>query len=198
MTAAARGTALVAMGAALSVAVACARPKPVTVPPPPPALEVPVVPPRVLAPSPVEPEPTAVGAEPSTPGPRRPVRPRPRPEGTPGKPEQPADSAKTETPPDTGPVDRKPVTPAPDTVLQTPQTADDTETDRKIREGLARASRDLARVDAAALGRDARAQYETARRFIDQAEGALRVRNYMFAQYLADKAETLARGLRHR
>ena len=39
----------------------------------------------------------------------------------------------------------------------------------------------LARVNVGALSTDARPQYDTARRFIDQAEGALKARNYMFA-----------------
>jgi hypothetical protein len=88
--------------------------------------------------------------------------------------------------------------PEPTSVLQTPQTADDGEAARRIREVLTRARRDLARVNARALGSDARAQYETARRFVDQAEDALTVKNYMFARYLADKAEALARGLQGR
>jgi hypothetical protein len=87
----------------------------------------------------------------------------------------------------------RPAEPAP--VLRTPDTADDSEAARRVRDALGRANSQLARVNAGALGKDARAQYDTARRFIDQAEGALRARNYMFASYLADKAETLARGL---
>ena len=60
---------------------------------------------------------------------------------------------------------------------------------------IGRASVALAKVTLATMSGDARMQYETARRFVDQAEGALTARNYMFAAYLADKAEALAKGL---
>ena len=83
----------------------------------------------------------------------------------------------------------------PQPVLRTPQTADEPEAARRVRAALKRANDQLALVNVSALGTDARAQYDTARRFVDQAEGAMRARNYVFAAYLADKAETLARGL---
>jgi hypothetical protein len=57
---------------------------------------------------------------------------------------------------------------------------------------LARASRDLTRVDYARLTVDGRAQYDQSRRFSQQAEQALRDRNVVFAATLADKAATLA------
>ena len=61
-----------------------------------------------------------------------------------------------------------------------------------IRDLLTRATRDLSRVNSASLNSDGRAQYETARRFIQQAEDALRARNIVFAGKLADKAATMA------
>lgn len=175
----------------------CARRPPRTAPPPPAPLEVPVVPPRVLAPVAVdEPEEPQVADEPTTTTPRRTTRPRPRPETSP-RPEQPShDPTKLEGPPEpppSPPAEQKP--PEPKTVLQTPQTASDADADRRVREVLGRARRELGQVNAATLGSDARTQFETARRFIDQAEDALKARNYMFARYLADKAEALARGL---
>ena len=54
------------------------------------------------------------------------------------------------------------------------------------------ATRDLGQIDYRALGADARAQYDTAKRFIGQAERALKDRNVAFAEQLADKAATLA------
>ncbi len=39
---------------------------------------------------------------------------------------------------------------------------------------------------------DGRAQYDTAKRFLQQAEEALKTRNYVFAGKLADKAATMA------
>jgi hypothetical protein len=86
--------------------------------------------------------------------------------------------------------------PAPFTpLLRTPQTADESESDRRIRDVLFRASQALTRVNAATLNREARTQHETARRFVEQANQALIERNYVFASYLADKAETLAKGI---
>jgi hypothetical protein len=83
----------------------------------------------------------------------------------------------------------------PATVLRTPQTANDGEADRRVRDVLARATRALEAINRAQLSNDARAQFDTARRFIDQSSDALKARNYMFARYLADKAEALAKGL---
>lgn len=173
-------------------AAACVRPQPAVTPDDPPPLEVPVVPPRVLAPLPEPPPPPAEPeAEPRR---TRPARPASRPEGDrPAKPETTPETP-VETPPEPA---AKPVE-APPAVLQTPQTVDDGEAARRVREVLGRAERDLGRVSRAGLGPDARAQFDTARRFIDQAEGALKARNYVFATYLADKAEALARGLQGR
>lgn len=173
-------------------ATACARPQPAVTPDSPPPLEVPVVPPRVLAPLP-EPAPPPAEQE-AEPRPARPARPASRPEtDRPAKPETTPETP-VETPPE--PAAKPPE--APPAVLQTPQTVDDGEAARRVREVLGRAERDLGRVNRAGLGPDARAQFDTARRFIDQAEGALKARNYVFATYLADKAETLARGLQGR
>jgi hypothetical protein len=57
---------------------------------------------------------------------------------------------------------------------------------------IARASADLSRIDYRALNEDARTQYDTAKRFVTQAEDALRTRNLVFARNLADKAAALA------
>ena len=54
-----------------------------------------------------------------------------------------------------------------------------------------RAQRDLQRVNYAALDADGRAQYDTARRFMEQAEEALKGGNLAFAGKLADKAATM-------
>jgi hypothetical protein len=64
-------------------------------------------------------------------------------------------------------------------------------TEASIRELLARARRDLQQVNYAALDADGRAQYDTARRFMDQAEEALKGGNLAFAGKLADKAATM-------
>jgi hypothetical protein len=181
----------VALGAVLA-GTGCAKPRPV-VEPPPAALVMPVTPPRVLAPLPAPPA-EAMAPEPEEEAPASPVRqtrprartdsrenarPEPRPD------EAPAEAAAS-------PPESKPADPVP---LRTPQTVNDTEAERRIREVLTRAARSLSQINEGALGSDARLQYLSARRFIDQADGALKASNYMFAGYLADKADALARGL---
>ncbi len=171
---------------------ACAKKPVATEPTGVPALVVPVIPPRVYAPLPEEP---VAGPEPEpeepAPAPARTARPRPRTD-RPAEP-RPAEPAKAE-PAQGDPAATPPqATPAPP--LRTPQIADDTETGRRIRATIGRAGAELARVSPTSMSADARMQYDTARRFLDQAEGALNARNYMFAAYLADKAEALARGL---
>ncbi len=90
--------------------------------------------------------------------------------------------------------------PAPDpperTALQT--TANPAAAEQRTRAALASATRDLGRIDARALGTDARAQYDIARRFVAQASDALNKKNFEFAQQLADKAATLAALLQKR
>lgn len=179
--------ALLTAALAAFVAAGCVRPRPMAVEAPPP-LEVPVVPPRVVAALPEHPQEEQVATDPEPSRPARPARPRPRPTQTP------AEATKEPAPsPEPAPEPARPAEPA--KVLRTPETADDSEAARKVREALGRANGQLARVNAGALSHDAKAQFDTARRFIDQAEGALKGRNYIFASYLADKAETLARGL---
>jgi hypothetical protein len=72
---------------------------------------------------------------------------------------------------------------------------DEAEAERRTREVLLRASGLLGRVKPEGLATQARQQHDTARRFVEQAEQALLERNYVLASYLADKAETLAKGL---
>lgn len=184
-------------GALTLLPVACAK-KPLQAAPEPPApLQIPVPPPRVLAPVPPAEPPPAPAEEPPA-DPPRPPRPRQptRPATAPG--DARPDPARLEGPPadaanPAGATDAKaePATPA----LRTPQTANDSVSERRITDVLTRTRRSLGNVKRDQLSADAQAQFDTARRFIDQAEDALKVRNYMFAAYLADKAETLARGL---
>lgn len=144
-----------------------------------PLLDPPPPPPRVVTTYPQEaaPVPLAPVVEPATPTrpPVRPARPENRPEPVPA-PEPAAEAAKP---------------PAPSLTL-TPSPGTETQTAAAIRELMARASRDLARVNTAALTADGRAQFETARRFLQQADEALRARNVVFAGKLADKAATMA------
>jgi hypothetical protein len=74
----------------------------------------------------------------------------------------------------------------------TPSPGSEAQTVTAIRDLLGRATRNLSRVNAATLNNDGRAQYDQARRFIEQAEEALKIRNIVFAGKLADKAATMA------
>jgi hypothetical protein len=72
----------------------------------------------------------------------------------------------------------------------------DAASEQGIRRQLVRANTDLGKVDYRALNDDAKAQYETAKRFIELADQSIRDRNLVFAQTLADKAAAIAEVLR--
>jgi len=167
---------------------ACAKARAESVPDGPP-LQIPDPPQRVLAPveeplvttTPApEPEPPVAAAPPRA-TPARPA-PEPKPQSTPAPPAAAA-------PPPRAPVETRELRPA------SPTTA---ATERSVRDLLARAARDLGRVDYGRLTADGRAQYEQSKRFSTQAEQALRERNLVFAATLADKAATLAAELLQR
>jgi hypothetical protein len=145
-----------------------------------PLLDPPPPPPRVIADYP-EPEPLPVvppveAAVPAKPAPR-PPRPEQKVEPTVTTPE-PVENVVRPTPPPS--------------LTLTPIPGSEAQTVTAIRDLLGRAARDLSRVNAGALNADGRSQYETARRFLQQAEEALKARNIVFASRLADKAATMA------
>lgn len=86
-------------------------------------------------------------------------------------------------------------TPDPSRELRAVSSAADAQAERLVRDTLARSMRDLGRVNVSRLSSDGRAQFEQARRFSQQAEQALRSRNFIFATTLADKAAALAASL---
>lgn len=169
---------------ALVASAACATKAQAVAAPAMPALAPPEAPPRIIAeyepdpPLPAEP----VTAEAVTPRPRpaRPVRRDPPRTGT----------AAEETPTPPSPAV---AIPPPALALQTSSAS--AKADQSVRELLARAGRDLQRVDYRGLDADRRAQYDTAKGFMQQAEDALRARNVIFAGKLADKAATMASAL---
>src|SRR5262245_55016043 len=159
------------------------RAKAVTAPTP---LDMPEPPPRVVEVR--EPEMPAPIPLPEEPVRNTPTRPPNRPTTEPARPAQP-------TPPAEAPVDvAKPeeLTPRPPTTLQTTPTQREEEVERRIRGQLGQATADLNRINYQALTSDGRTQYEQAKRFVSQAEDALRQKNLVFANNLADKAATLA------
>jgi len=145
-----------------------------------PLLDPPPAPPRVVANYPIELEavPVAPTVEPAAPA-RAPVRTQ-RPE----RPE-PAQAAPE-------PVQEAPRTASSASLTLTPSPGTETQTAAAIRDLMARATRDLARINQASLNADGRTQFDTARRFLQQADEALKARNIVFAGKLADKAATMA------
>ena len=101
---------------------------------------------------------------------------------------------RTDPPPATAtsqaPPAAPPPTEEPPRTLQT--TANATQAEQRIRGLLANAGRDLGRIDYRALSVDAQAQYDIAKRFTQQADEAMKGKNIVFAEQLADKAAALA------
>ena len=170
---------LLACGSAGCAALhARAAPEPLATPPPPPRVLIPLLESAPLAntesplaaPNPDAPREVILEAPPRAPG-----RTEPRPVA--------AASPPADAPPDAGPVE------VPRTLQATANAA---ATEQRVRTLLASAARDLGRIDYRALGENGRAQYDVAKRFARQAEEALRDRNVVFAEQLADKAAGLA------
>lgn len=171
----------------------CAKTQAASVPDGPP-LAVPAAPPRVLAPpadeplaeNPPEPQPAA------TPPPTnasQPARPRPRPTTTATTPVEEPKPVETPVPPPAS-------TEAP--VVRPVPAAVDAAAERRIRDVMRRGTADLNRIDYQKLSVDGKAQYEAAKRFNEQAEQALKERNYIFATTVADKAAAIATELQGR
>jgi hypothetical protein len=170
----------------MPLAAGCSHPQAKTMPEMPP-LEVPPPPPRDVQPTEVEaPQPVGLPTEPAR---SAPVRPRPTPPARqePPKIEPPKPEAPPAEPPK--PVD-EPAKP-PTTLQTTPATAEG-EVERGVRASLLRANTDLNRIDYRALNADARTQYDQAKRFVQQADEAIRTKNLVFAKTIADKAATIA------
>lgn len=166
----------------------CTRAKAKTAPDAP--LDMPVPPPRDV--ESIESEPPPVVPLAQEPARNTPTRARPTPPREPARPEP----ARPEPPrPETAPVEppkpEEPPKPPPTTLQTTPPTAEG-EMERGVRAALTKASADLNRIDYRALNNDARTQYDTAKRFIRQAEDAIRAKNLVFAKSVADKAVVLA------
>ena len=162
---------------------ACVKSKPVLAADGPP-LAMPAPPSRVFAPPqepvPVEtPPPEIADVEPPKPAPPRPARPRP----------VPAEAAKPE--PEPAPVAAAPV-PDPPRELRTTPSAADANAERQVRDLLAKAHRALGRFEYRKLSNEGRSQYDQAKRFAEQADQAIKERNFVFAATLAEKAATLA------
>lgn len=148
-----------------------------------PPLEAPAPPPHVVAPveeaSVAEPPPVVAAEPPATP-PGRPT--------APAAPAAPRSDRAEPAPAAAVPAPAADATPA--RTLQT--TADVEAVERKIRVTLTDASRSLGRIEYRALSVEGKAQYDIAKRFVEQAEEALAAKNLLFASQLADKAAALS------
>lgn len=163
------------------LAAGCAKAK-AQVEPEMPALEPPPPPPRVVAVYEPEAEPMPA-AEPEPAETTQTPRPRPN------RPANRNDAARPDPAPAQPPA--RPATPPPSLTLK-PAAGSEAKTEASIRDLLGRAGLDLGRVNYNALDSDGRTQYDIARRLLQQAEEALKSRNYVFAGKLADKAATMA------
>jgi hypothetical protein len=179
--------AVLSLGASAACASAAARartdPAPLSIPDPPPRLIEPL--PEVAELPAEEPE------RPETPAP--PVR-----SSRPNRENGSRETKAAENPKPVEPVPEPPapaLPPAPRAELRTPEMADEDATARKVRDTLDAAAKTLAKVDYRSLGKEGQEQYNTAKRFMEQAEEALRARNQIAAKYLADKADTIATAL---
>lgn len=156
-----------------------------------PALIVPLPPAHVIeaAPEP-EPEPEPVSELPPAPPPvSRTSRPASsRPAAPP-----PTDPKPVEQPPVEPPVAAPPVTPP--AQLRTPQTADTSAAARTARTTIQNATTILNGVNYGPLSNERKKAYDQAKLFLKQAEDALKEGNLVFAQAVANKAETLAKEL---
>jgi hypothetical protein len=170
----------------MSFASGCTHPQAKATPEMPP-LEMPAPPPRDVQPNEVEaPPPVGLATEPAHNAPVR-TRPSPQPRAEAPKVEAPKPEAPPVEPPK--PVD-EPAKP-PTTLQTTPATAEG-EVERGVRASLQRANNDLNRIDYRALNADARTQYDQAKRFVQQADEAIRTKNLVLAKAIADKAATIA------
>ncbi len=167
---------------ALVLTAGCAKSRPQVQPDATPLL-VPPAPPRVIVPPEPEPIPLEPLPEPSETTSRPARRSAPRPESR---------TAKPETPPPSAEAPAVPAVAAPAEALEPVMSTSPGEVERRVRLQLQRASGDLNRVDYGALSQDGQAQYDMAKRFIEQAGEALRDRNLVFAGKLAEKAAGIA------
>ena len=173
------------------VASGCVRTAAKTTPDAPP-LDMPAPPPREIEPTEVEtPAPVPLVAEPARNTP--PTRPRttPREQAPRVEPPKPAEPPKAEPPP------VEPVKPAeeplkPTSTLQTTPATAEGEVERGIRASITRANAALNSIDYRVLNAGAKTQYDTAKRWIRQADEAMKSKNLVFAKNLADKAAALA------
>jgi hypothetical protein len=158
---------------------------PLAVPAPPPREPTPLIPVTVPPADTAAPAPTARTTEPPSPSSTQPVA-APAPATS-------APPVVAVTPPAPA-VAAPPATPPPE--LRSAGPTGRTLTAAQVGDGIGRAKRKLDAINRARLSAGQSADYDSARRFLDQAADAVKANNLLLAQSLVEKAETLADGLR--
>jgi hypothetical protein len=169
-----------------AAAAGCAKARAQTVPDGPP-LAIPAPPSRVFAPiedeeplasAPAAPETQEPAKAPALTSTAKPPRPRPQ------------ETERVEQPPAPAPAPA----PSPETPreLRAASAPADAEAERKIGEVMKRASQTLGNVYYQGLTPARQEQYDQAKAFLREAEQAIKERNFVYAQTLADKAAKLA------
>lgn len=132
-----------------------------------------------------------VPAEPPEPEPQSPPPPPVPTPAPPARPPAPAAAAPASAPPPAAP---EPPRPAPE--LRPGGSAGRASIAVQVQDSLARTKQKLDAINPAGLNAGRRADYDSARRFLAQAEEAVKENNLMLAESSAEKAATLADGLR--
>jgi hypothetical protein len=169
-----------AIGIALASTVAACGHVQARTPAPTPALDTPPAPGHFVIPFRVEAPPEPPATEPAAqPAAQPPSRTRETPPPATRPPDKP-------TPPAAGATGTQAETP----VLQTTPNVDELE--GKVKALLTSANRDLGKINYASLDANAREQYNTAKRFVEMAQEAVKNRNLVLAHQFADSAAGLA------
>ena len=171
----------------LAFATACAKAKAAELVPDGPPLAMTTPPPRVI--TPVE----EVAVAPPPPPPPAPSEPVTTATSKPASPRQqrPADS-KPDPPPAVVTQPPPPVAPQEPLEVRSVPSAAAAAEDKKVREVIDRAQRDLKRVNEGKLSAEGKVQLAQAKRDVDQAEEVLKTKNFVYAMALAERAATLA------
>ena len=172
---------------------ACAKAKAADLVPDGPPLAMSAPPPRVITPA----EGVAV-APPSPPNPETPTpavagAPAPRPPAGQKPPQQRAASGTTETPAAAAPPEPPPPAAAPPPLeVRAVSSAAAAAEEKKVRDVMGRTTAILNKVNYQRLNGEAKKQYDQSKRFNEQADEALKEKNFVYAMQLAENAATFA------
>jgi hypothetical protein len=170
---------------ALAGAVACSRAQARVTPEAPPPLVVPPPPPRLVEAIERDERPQVEAVQDTAPPPAE-TKPAPAPAHR-------AETPRPEPPKPEAPVEAaKPPEEPPRATLKTAPSEREQQIEANVRRLMKSASGSLDKINPNRLNADAKGQFESARGFLRQAEEALKVRNLVLAETVADKAATIA------